>query len=134
MSAAEKSDSKQQQKQKNGSNSSPECQKSSSKRLSSKLSSSDDDCSTLSVSDDHRREKKKKHRATISRWNRWCSWVEEPTPDNGGDSSLYHILDDSGRYDGTEGDEKCCLDVSDSKRLSLMDVLLKDELSFLGKS
>eukprot|EP01083_Nonionella_stella_P283474 964951_1 len=132
----EKSKVKQQkEQQKNSSSSNHQKSSSNSKRLSSTLSSSDDD-SKLSESNVERREKKKLHRGTISRsrWNRWCSWVEEePTSDNN-DGSLYHILDDSGGHDGTEGDEKCCLDVSDSKWLSLMDVLLKDELSFLGKS
>ena len=128
----EKSNGKQQKEQQKNSSSSNH-QKSNSKRLSSTLSSSDND-STLSESNVERREKKKLHRGTISRWNRWCSWVEEePTSDNN-DGSLYHILDDSGGHDGMEGDDKCCLDVSDSKWLSLMDVLLKDELSFLGKS
>lgn len=135
----EKSNGKQQKEQQKKNSSSSNHQKSSSnsnsKRLSSTLSSSDDD-STLSESNVERREKKKLHRGTISRWNRWCSWVEEdPTSaSDNNDGSLYHILDDSGGNDGTEGDEKCCLDVSDSKWLSLMDVLLKDELSFLGKS
>lgn len=38
---------------------------------------------------------------------------------------VYHVLDDSGY-----GTESSCLDVSDTKRLSLMDVLTEDELSF----
>ena len=48
--------------------------------------------------------------------------------------SLYHILDDSWGSRGTDdAQDECCLDISDSKRLSLLDVLLKDELSFLEK-
>jgi len=58
------------------------------------------------------------------RWNRW-SWVEQESvsgdTDTDGDK-LYHILD-------SLDDSLGSLDVSDSKRLSLMDVLLKDELS-----
>lgn len=76
----------------------------------------------LSKSDHHYRK-----RPMSSSWNRW-SWggQESISSDDATDGgSLYHVLDDSGR------DGECkCLDVSDSKRLSLMDVLKKDELSF----
>ena len=68
-----------------------------------------------------------KSKKSPPRWNRW-SWVEQESvsisseTDTDGDK-LYHILD-------SLDDSLGSLDVSDSKRLSLMDVLLKDELSF----
>ena len=67
-----------------------------------------------------------KSKKSPPRWNRW-SWVEQESvsisseTDTDGDK-LYHILD-------SLDDSLGSLDVSDSKRLSLMDVLLKDELS-----
>lgn len=65
-----------------------------------------------------------KRKKSPPRWNRW-SWVEQESvssdTDTDGDK-LYHVL---GSLDESLGS----LDVSDSKRLSLMDVLLKDELS-----
>jgi len=55
-----------------------------------------------------------------------CSWGEQESlasddEDAQGDGSLYHVLDGS-----IEGEENS-LDVSDSKRLSLMDILLKED-------
>ena len=75
---------------------------------------------------------------TKSKWYhcRWSMVEEEECDDTdaaNGDS-LYHILDDSWGSRGTDdAQDECCLDISDSKRLSLLDVLLKDELSFLEK-
>lgn len=77
---------------------------------------------------------------TKSRWYH-CRWsmVEEECEskddtDAADGDSLYHILDDSWGSRGTDvAQDECCLDISDSKRLSLLDVLLKDELSFLEK-
>ena len=86
-----------------------------------------------------RRASVKGSKDTKSKWYH-CRWsmVEEEceskdNTDADGDS-LYHILDDSWGSRGTDvAQDECCLDISDSKRLSLMDVLLKDELSFLEK-
>ena len=78
---------------------------------------------------------------TKSKWYH-CRWsmVDQEYNDTDADAadgdSLYHILDDSWGSRGTDvAQDECCLDISDSKRLSLMDVLLKDELSssFLEK-
>jgi len=77
---------------------------------------------------------------TTSKWYH-CRWsmVEEESEskddtDAADGDSLYHILDDSWGSRGTDvAQDECCLDISDCKRLSLMDVLLKDELSFLEK-
>eukprot|EP01083_Nonionella_stella_P072599 195800_1 len=81
---------------------------------------------------------------TALSWNR-CSWAsehhsfdndataaneegeEECGGGGSGSGSLYHVLDDS--TCGCEGEESW-LDVSESKRLSLLDVLREDELSF----
>jgi len=77
---------------------------------------------------------------TKSKWYH-CRWsmVDEECESNDTDAdaadgdSLYHILDDSWGSRGTDAQDECCLDISNSKRLSLLDVLLKDELSFLAK-
>ena len=78
---------------------------------------------------------------TKTKWYH-CRWsmVDQEYNDTDADAadgdSLYHILDDSWGSRGTDvAQDECCLDISDSKRLSLMDVLLKDELSssFLEK-
>jgi len=83
---------------------------------------------------------KSSNKDTKSRWYH-CRWsmVEEECEskddtDAADGDSLYHILDDSWGSRGTDDvQDECCLDISDSKRLSLLDVLLKDELSFLEK-
>ena len=87
-----------------------------------------------------RRASVKGSKDTKSKWYH-CRWsmVEEECEskddtDAADGDSLYHILDDSWGSRGTDvAQDECCLDISDSKRLSLMDVLLKDELSFLEK-
>ena len=62
----------------------------------------------------------------VSSWNRCTSWHVNSfstVSSTGNDDNIYCTLDDSGR----EGEH--CLDISNTKQLSLMDVLQKDEMA-----
>ena len=92
-------------------------------QASSSTNQNNDDSAIIKPTDSSQRRRDAKARS----WNRCTSWhinsfSSASSASDEDHTYSYCTLDDSGR----EGDEHC-LDVSDTRRLSLMDILKKDE-------